>query len=290
MTPFDWDDLKVLRAILEEQSLSRAAVRLGVSQPTVGRRLSDLEERVGAPLVERTPMGCVPTPLGASFRPMLDAMQQGVDGIEQLTKTSGRSLKGKVRVACGEVVGRLLMRHAAALLEGAPELQLEIVAGMTNVNLERGDADIAVRARAPKQSNLRAKKITRAQFAVYGSHAYVEAHPEAFTEERYEKCTWVSFDADQPNVPSWKWLRERLPREPAVRGSATSLIMEAVASGAGLAVMSSVLAESDPRFVRTSEPIEALSFETYLVSHTRSRRVPRVRYVIDAVVALLSGS
>jgi DNA-binding transcriptional LysR family regulator len=284
--PFDWSDLNLVLAVLEERSLSRAARRLGLSQPTVGRRLSDLEERTGA-LVERTPRGCVATPLGAAVRPMLEAMRTAADDVTQATRTSRRDLSGTVRIACGEVVGRALAGELSRLAADIPGLELEIVVGMKRVNLERGDADIAIRSRAPTQANLRARKISRARFAIYGARNYLDDNPAAYTDDRYRRCRWVSFDSAQAPPPTLRWLLQRLPEPPAIRLSHTSLILEAVAAGAGLAVLSMIAGDADPRLERVTGPLPELSFDGYMVTHNRSRRVPRVRFVADALARRL---
>jgi molybdenum-dependent DNA-binding transcriptional regulator ModE len=53
----DWDDLRVFLAVAKSGSLTRAARDLGLSQPTVGRRIAALEKRTGARLLDRTPTG-----------------------------------------------------------------------------------------------------------------------------------------------------------------------------------------------------------------------------------------
>ena len=59
----NWDDLKIAHAIARHGSLSAAARALGSTQPTVGRRLNALEQRIGAKLFEREAGGLIPGPL-----------------------------------------------------------------------------------------------------------------------------------------------------------------------------------------------------------------------------------
>ena len=53
----DWDDYRYFLAVAEEGSLSAAANRLRASQPTVGRRIASLEDRLEVRLFERHPRG-----------------------------------------------------------------------------------------------------------------------------------------------------------------------------------------------------------------------------------------
>lgn len=72
--------LQVVRAIAEAGSLTRAAARLGVSQPSLTSQLQRIEKRVGGLLFVRARQGAVPTPLGelilAKARQVLPAMEE----------------------------------------------------------------------------------------------------------------------------------------------------------------------------------------------------------------------
>ena len=72
----DWDDVRVLLAIAEAGSLSEAARRLGVSQPTIGRRLKALEQAAGGALFDRLPNHVALTELGRTMLPVAQKMGQ----------------------------------------------------------------------------------------------------------------------------------------------------------------------------------------------------------------------
>lgn len=62
----DWDDLRTFLAIARHGTLSAAARALGVTQPTMGRRLAAMEARTGARLLQRQPGRYALTSLGES--------------------------------------------------------------------------------------------------------------------------------------------------------------------------------------------------------------------------------
>ena len=285
---FAWDDLRVFLAVIEQGSLSRAAESLGMSQPTVGRRLDALEEALDGPLIERTSQGCVPTEAGAMLAPLVERMRAAADGIKRAAATARRDIAGTVRVAVGELIGRLLARHADQIIAGAPGLRLEIVVGMARVSLGRGEAEIAIRAKKPESRQLYARKLPRSPFAVYGAPSYVDSHPVASDERRYRACRWASFDDSLAHLRSARWLADRLAApEPSLRFSTSSLILEAAASGAALAVLPVYVGDDDPRLIRLEGPLEDLYYDGWLVTHTSSRRLPRVRWVADRIAELL---
>jgi DNA-binding transcriptional LysR family regulator len=63
----DLRDLRYFTAMIEEETIGRAADRLGLSQPTLSRQLRQLERNLGVTLLERAPRGIVPTAAGESL-------------------------------------------------------------------------------------------------------------------------------------------------------------------------------------------------------------------------------
>lgn len=281
----DWEDLRILRTVLDEGSLSGAARALGLSQPTVGRRIRTLEEAAGGPLIERLPDGIRATALAQSILPHAHAMQRAADEVARVLRTHGAAIDGTVRIACGFLVGRWLAGRLAAITEGAPELEVVLDVRVELVNLDRGDADVALRSRRPESGNLYAKKIGHNKYAIYGAPGYVEANPAARTEERYTSCRWVGYDEAQAHLASVRWLAERRARPPQLRCTSSLLHLDAVIGGAGLGLLPTMLGEREG-LVRLTEPLEDLGYDMWLVAHRDARALPRVRHVMDRLEAV----
>jgi molybdate transport repressor ModE-like protein len=281
----DWDDLRLLRTVLDEGSLSAAARTLGLSQPTVGRRIRALEEATGGPLIERMPDGIRATALAQSILPHAQAMQRAADEVARVLRTRDAGVDGTVRIACGFLVGRWLAGRLAELTLGAPDLEVVLDVRVELVNLDRGDADLALRNRRPESGNLFAKKIGHNKYAVYGAANYVERDPAARTEERYTRCRWVGYDEAQAQLPSMRWLAERRERPPQLRCTSSLLQLDAVIGGAGLGLLPTFLGEREG-LVRLTEPLEDLGYDLWIVAHRDARALPRVRYVMDRVEAV----
>lgn len=79
-----------------------------------------------------------------------------------------------------------------------------------------------------------------------------------------------------------QWLSRRLGGGlPVIRFDQTGLIVEAVATGAGLAILPCAVAPPDPRLKRISPPIDALTADYWLINHRDAARAPWVRSAID---------
>ena len=96
----EWSDLRIFLAIAREGTLGGAARKLGLSQPTMGRRLRALEEVLGHKLLQRSPDGFVPTEEGTAVLPHAERMED-----EALDH---RILRGSGREAVHE---ELALRH-----------------------------------------------------------------------------------------------------------------------------------------------------------------------------------
>jgi DNA-binding transcriptional LysR family regulator len=72
---WQWDDARFFLAVARAGSLSAAARVLGVGHVTVGRRIAQLEKRLGVALVNRTPDGFVTTSAGQAILQQCTAME-----------------------------------------------------------------------------------------------------------------------------------------------------------------------------------------------------------------------
>lgn len=272
-----WDDLRSFLAVAKGGSLSKAAQALGVSQPTIGRRLDKLEACLGGPLLRRASQGCELTERGAALLPFVERMEHGAAGVARLAASANNDMKGLVRVAAGDLPARRIAAHLSELFAEAPSLRLEIISGLDFVNLERGEADLAIRSRIPKGSNWVVKTLPLAEFAVYGAPDYLRDHPQALDDRRWSQCRWIALDATKSN--SARYLFEQRGEAPDFAFSNSLLVLEAAASGVGLAILPVNIGEEDPRLQRVSPPLDKLTMDGFLVVHPSARRLPRVRWV-----------
>ncbi|WP_028957779.1 pca operon transcription factor PcaQ [Sulfitobacter sp. 20_GPM-1509m] len=116
--------------IVRQGSLKGASERLNLTQPGVSRTLKDLEETLGAILLERDRGGVTLTPQGEVFwhfaQTSMAALQQGLDGVDQMTRG------GRTVVAVGalpSVAASLMPQVVAHLATAAPKTQMHIVEG-----------------------------------------------------------------------------------------------------------------------------------------------------------------
>jgi DNA-binding transcriptional LysR family regulator len=144
-------DIRQLRTFLQVTdlgSLSRAADRLGIAQPALGRQVRMLEEELGTPLFTRHGRGMVPTPAGQLLAERATAILRMVEET-RAEITAGRDVvRGTVTLGvpptAGEVISGPLVERFVRLY---PEVMVRIVpafGGYLQDMLQRGELDLAV--------------------------------------------------------------------------------------------------------------------------------------------------
>lgn len=283
----NWDDLRVFLAVAREGSLSAAARQLNVTQPTAGRRLRALEESLSARLFDRLPQGFVPTPAGAALLPLAEEMERSAQAVERRQASIADSVKGTVRVSIGEVMAQFLTAHLPELRAHLPEIEIEIPVSHLHANLSRREADLVIRECLPDNPGLIARRLGEIGFAVYGSRDYVVGNPAARSEARYRDCVWAGFDEAHNYFAGQRWLLEKLEgRVLSVRVNDAMVLHEAVRNGVGLGVLACFAADADHGLIRLTPTIPGVTSVQHLIVHHDLRRLPGVRAVMDALVAL----
>ncbi len=290
-TDLSWDDLRVFLALVESGSLSAAARDLGLSQPTVGRRIQSLERALDRRLFDRLPRGYAPTAAAETLVPLATAMAQAAETIDR-SRALGSGLRGTVRISAGSPMCRFLCNRIALLLDGLPGLELEIAASFEFTNLSRREADIAIRNRMPEVGDLVTQRVARPAVAIYGSRAYlakraVNLVDGVSTPGRLQDWDWVGYDEARQHLATARWLTDKLKGGPQrVRCATPPEKLDSVRGGAGLGLLSCYAADTDPALVRIGQPIPELRGETWLVVHQDLRQTARIRAVLDRLLAL----
>src|SRR3981081_2162368 len=204
---FDWNDLKHLLAVARHRSTIAAGKALGLSQSTVHRRVSELQRRIGRPLMTRQPSGYRLTEFGEGLVPYAERVEAAVSDLELRVKDTARELAGVIRVTCPEpivyrltkssLIDRFHTRH--------PGLRVEFVTSDRYLDLSKGEADVAFRS-GDTDDELVGRKIADSIWAVYASRAYVERHGRPTRAEDLSLHPLVGFDDSLANHRASKWL------------------------------------------------------------------------------------
>jgi DNA-binding transcriptional LysR family regulator len=281
----DWDDLRVFLTLAREGKLTNVAKQLDVSHPTVARRVKALEAAVGTRLFDRLPDRFVLTMAGEEFLADAQAMERAADSIHRRSAgLSADTTKGTVRLSASEAMTAFLASRLPRLRRNLQCVEFELVASHMLANLSRREADLLIRDQVPDLASLVTRRLGRVAYAVYGSPALARA---GAAPDELRRRPWIGFDDDHNYMPGQSWVLALLEgARPSVRVNNWLVLHEAVRAGAGLAVMPCYLGDGDPAIVRIGPLVAEAACDQWLLVHRDLRTLPRVRAVIDALVAL----
>ena len=169
--------------ICREGSLKLAAERLFLTQPAISKTLKELEEILGAELLERSRAGVTLTPQGDVFlhfaEQSLAALQQGLAGVEQV------GTAGKARIAVGalpSVAARLMPAVVAEMSKIAPDVEVHVQDGPHGFLVDRlrlGGLDLVI-GRLGRPETMQGLSFTqlyeeKVEFIVRAGHPLLEA-------------------------------------------------------------------------------------------------------------------
>ena len=156
---FDWNRARAFLVTAEEGSLSAAARALGMTQPTLSRQVSALEQELGVALFERVGRGFELTPTGQSLIEHVRAMGDAASYLSLAASGKSESLDGNICITAPESTAVFILPPIIQRLRKAePGIAIELLASSKVSDLKRREADIAIRAFRPTELDLIAKK------------------------------------------------------------------------------------------------------------------------------------
>jgi DNA-binding transcriptional LysR family regulator len=280
----DWDDLRIFLALAREGKLTAVARLLDVSHPTVARRIKALERAIGTRLFDRLPDRFVLTAAGEGLLADAQAMEQAAEAIHRRSAGLGSdTTHGTVRISANECMAGFLAGHLPRLRRNLQCIEFELVASHTLANLSKREADLLIRERVPDLASLVTRKLGSAAHAIYGSRA-ASARP---SREALRRMTWLGFDEEHGYMAGQDWLRGLLGSDrPVIRVNNWLVLRDAVRAGAGVTVLPCYLGDGDPALRRIGPVLDGVAADQWLLVHRDLRTLPRVRAVMDALVAL----
>jgi len=276
---WSWDDLRLFLAVARAEGLAGAKRLTGVSPPTLGRRMTALEEGLGGHLFVRQRDGYLLTERGKELLRLAEVLEMNALNIDRWRGSEEIALI--VKIAAGTWTSAFIARHLGELVGETEDILIELVSGVSPADILRREAALGLRNRRPEIPGLAGFKLARVEFAVFGGRAYVEEHAEACDNRRFSECRWIAFSPPGPRMPSAVWLDERLQKAPRLRCRSGQEVLGAALAGLGLCVLPCFIGDAEAGLARASGIIEELGHDQWLVSHDQDRKQKHIRQISD---------
>lgn len=287
---FDWNQVRAFLVSAEEGSHAAAARALGVAQPTVGRQVAALERALGVTLFERQGYGLTLTAAGLELLEHAQAMGTAANHLSLVAAGQSTAAEGVVSVTASEAISAYLLPPVLARLRVEhPGIELELVASNQTRDLQRREADIAVRNFRTEQPELIARRLPDRQAVLYGTPDYVARVGPFAALADLSRAEVFSFDRGPAMLEHLRNMGLPVTRAQMPITVGNHLVQWSLClAGLGLCFMMSEAGDADPRVVRVLPEHTAMPIAMWLVCHRELRTSRRIRLVFDALAEGLS--
>lgn len=280
---FNWALIQSFLAALEHGSLMGAARATGVSQPTLGRHIAELENQLNLVLFERTGRGLQATTHALTLAEAAQAMNTGAADFSRLASGAGQSVKGSVRLSASQPAAfHLLLPILARMRHVLPQVTVELVVSNSVSNLLLREADIALRMVRPEQGSLVARHIGQVRVRAFASNDYLLRRGTPKLLEDLAQHDLIAGDTNTEIQQGFEAMG--FPASALHFGLRTddmNVQWAAVRAGIGIGFMGEYPLESDPS-ITALLPMNALpELPVWLTVHRELRTSARIRAVYD---------
>src|SRR6266851_10331864 len=235
----DLNELLVFTRVVQAGSFTAAARRLKMPKSSVSRKVSDLEERVGARLLHRTTRKLGLTDAGRIY---VERAAPIVSDIEQVDEAVGElqaAPRGLLRVTA-PLSFALIGPMVASFLDRYPEVRVELVCSDRVVNLVEEGFDVAIRAGHLVDSTLIARRLGAMKSVLVASPGYLKRHGRLKSPADLEKDPCITFGSSPtPTLWTLHFGEKKVDVRVAARLSTNDfdLMLDAARAGIGIALL-----------------------------------------------------
>lgn len=279
----NWDDYRYLLAVGEAGSFSAAARQLGVSQPTVSRRIVELERRLGVTLFERLPEGPKISTTADRMMLQIKMLANQAASIELAARDGGSADVTRVRITASEGIAQALITPLIARFRmNNQDIGVDLNVSSRTADIRRSEADIAIRIGDPVDDNLVGRRVGVTFFGLYGHDSYLAETGPITSFEDLDGHTIIESTGEIAHLPQAVWLRAQA-HDAMISYSSNSLLNQlgALQNGMGLMALPIYLAAGMTDLRRVLARLYNPSADIWLLSDRSRRDDPSVRRVLD---------
>jgi len=285
---FDWNRARAFLVTAEEGSLAAAARSLGMTQPTLGRQVAALEKEIGLDLFTRRGRGLELTPNGIKLLEHVRLMGNAANQFSLSASGKSDVIEGEVSITASELFSTFILPPIVkALRETEPGIEIDIYSTNEQRDLNRREADIAIRSSRPTQPELIAKRLCSVRGHLYAAKSYLRQLGEPRSIAELNKANFI--DTEKPgrlmNLLNSQGFSLTTRNFPVISNSHNAQ-WELVKQGMAISATVEDIGDNEPlveRVVISNLPL--ITMDLWLVTHNELRTNLRIRRVFDFMVS-----
>ncbi|GDY25068.1 LysR family transcriptional regulator [Agarivorans sp. Toyoura001] len=288
MNSDNWQWWQYFLAIAEQGSLSRAADKLAVSQPTLSRQLQAMEAQLGQPLFDRSTQGLSLTDFGQGLLEECQHMQSSAQKLQRLATGQAQTLSGRVRLSANELMAlHYLPGLLSRFMQRYPQISLEVEVSNHASNLDKRDADVAIRMFPPTQLDVYCRRLFDIPLGFYASLEYLAQQGEPCDSQSLFQHRILGYDRDPQFEEGARQLGMSVKNEQfLLRTDCLPLQLELAKQHAGIVVSHQTLCEA-AGLIKLDVGIELPALPLYLVCHRDVQHNKKIRVLMDFLAETL---
>jgi len=283
MTEPDWAHWRSFAAVVDHGSLSGAARHLGLTQPTMGRHIEELERNLGVTLFDRTLQGLKPTETGLRLFEPIQQAQRALAQATLMAEGTHEALTGSVRLTSSNVTcHHVLPPMLAAMRQDFPGISFELVSSDSAENLLLREADIAIRMFRPTQLDLITRKLGTIPIVATAHESYLARRGHPTSPAQLREHDLIGFDRSDLFIHGARQLGYELARSDfAFRTDSQTAMWELVRAGLGITFAQGGLVRETPGMVELFPGFAPPPLEVWLTTHRELFTSRRIRAIYD---------
>jgi DNA-binding transcriptional LysR family regulator len=287
----DWTHIRAFLATADAGTLSAAARQLNLTQPTLSRQVSALEESLGVMLFERLGRRLALTDAGRELLPHGRKMLEGADGLCLAASAQAQSIEGTIRITASDMMSAFVLPPVLQILrQQAPRLSIDIVAANDIRDLMRREADIAIRHVRPDQPELITRLVQEATAHFYAAPSYLARRGQPGSLAALSSHEFVNFGDVQRSIEFLAPLGVHLTPDNFRIGSNSGLAAwELVRQGFGIGAMADDVVEHSSGVERLLTDQPPIRFPVWLTTHRELHSSRRIRLVYDLLAEFFAA-
>jgi len=290
------DGMRVFAAVIEAGGFSAAARRLGMSKALTSKYVAQLEERLGARLINRTTRRLNATEVGTAYYDRCIRILGEIDELEEAVANQHGAPRGLLRVAAARAFGEdMLVDAVADFMTAFPDITVELMLDERQVDIVGEGFDMAVRLAALEDSAMIARRIAAYPFVVCASPEFLSRAGTPSTPQALSRADCIVNAAISP-TGQWQFVLNGEPASVTVRARATVNTARATATlvrrglGIGVCLYSTVREDlAAGRVVRLFKENEAYDRSVYALYPHGRHLSAKVRLFVDHLVETFRG-
>jgi DNA-binding transcriptional LysR family regulator len=288
------NDVKLFIQVIEHNSFTAAAEKLGIQKSTISRRIAQLEDELSVRLLQRTTRKLNLTSEGQELfsrcKPLLDELAS----VEDQVVSKQEEPQGHLHITMPPELGIFIMNDiVASFMQKYPLLQIDLELSPRLVDLVEEGIDLALRVGELTDSSLIGRKIADAEVQLYASKTYLHKHgtPKTPDDLKHHQCIGSTLTRKTWTFENWNDGKP-VSIDFKLRANSLSFCREMLRKDLGIVIMPRTLCKDEIASGEIEEVLSNFKIPTvgiHALYPSRRHLNPKVRLFIDHLLTNLDS-